>query len=128
MCIHAYKKKNVFPIFPLFHRFVQAGLIRTDSTEFFIEPLERGQQETEARGRAHVVYRRSAIRQDLRAEGRGWSSSPSINPAISLCANTVMSKWTKVVLSSLLSLLLLWCTGSLLPCFHWKFGTSPKFG
>uniref|UniRef100_A0A8B9DRQ9 ADAM metallopeptidase with thrombospondin type 1 motif 14 n=1 Tax=Anser cygnoides TaxID=8845 RepID=A0A8B9DRQ9_ANSCY len=48
-----------------------AGLIRTDSTEFFIEPLERGQQETEARGRAHVVYRRSAIRQDLRAEVPG---------------------------------------------------------
>ncbi|NXO05400.1 ATS14 metalloproteinase, partial [Rhinopomastus cyanomelas] len=41
-----------------------AGLIRTDSNEFFIEPLERGQQETEERGRAHVVYRRSAIRQD----------------------------------------------------------------
>ncbi|XP_072726343.1 A disintegrin and metalloproteinase with thrombospondin motifs 14 isoform X3 [Ciconia boyciana] len=41
-----------------------AGLIRTDSNEFFIEPLERGQQETEKHGRAHVVYRRSAIRQD----------------------------------------------------------------
>ncbi|XP_010182017.1 PREDICTED: A disintegrin and metalloproteinase with thrombospondin motifs 14, partial [Mesitornis unicolor] len=41
-----------------------AGLIRTDSNEFFIEPLERGQQETEEHGRAHVVYRRSAIRQD----------------------------------------------------------------
>ncbi|KFV73257.1 A disintegrin and metalloproteinase with thrombospondin motifs 14, partial [Struthio camelus australis] len=43
---------------------LQAGLIRTDSNEFFIEPLERGQQEKEAHGRAHVVYRRSAIRQD----------------------------------------------------------------
>ncbi|NXQ90343.1 ATS14 metalloproteinase, partial [Nyctibius grandis] len=41
-----------------------AGLIRTDSNEFFIEPLERGQQETEEHGRAHVVYRRSAIRRD----------------------------------------------------------------
>uniref|UniRef100_A0A8C4KFQ2 ADAM metallopeptidase with thrombospondin type 1 motif 14 n=1 Tax=Dromaius novaehollandiae TaxID=8790 RepID=A0A8C4KFQ2_DRONO len=41
-----------------------AGLIRTDSNEFFIEPLERGQQEEEAHGRAHVVYRRSAIRRD----------------------------------------------------------------
>uniref|UniRef100_A0A8C9NUI4 ADAM metallopeptidase with thrombospondin type 1 motif 14 n=1 Tax=Serinus canaria TaxID=9135 RepID=A0A8C9NUI4_SERCA len=41
-----------------------AGLIRTDSNEFFIEPLERGQQDTEEHGRAHVVYRRSAIRQD----------------------------------------------------------------
>uniref|UniRef100_A0A663DND9 ADAM metallopeptidase with thrombospondin type 1 motif 14 n=1 Tax=Aquila chrysaetos chrysaetos TaxID=223781 RepID=A0A663DND9_AQUCH len=54
-----------------------AGLIRTDSNEFFIEPLERGQQETEEHGRAHVVYRRSAIRQDgaeprqdLHPEGR----------------------------------------------------------
>ncbi|NXX22808.1 ATS14 metalloproteinase, partial [Podargus strigoides] len=41
-----------------------AGLIRTDSNEFFIEPLERGQQEMEEHGRAHVVYRRSAIRQE----------------------------------------------------------------
>ncbi|XP_009944697.1 PREDICTED: A disintegrin and metalloproteinase with thrombospondin motifs 14, partial [Leptosomus discolor] len=41
-----------------------AGLIRTDSNEFFIEPLEKGQQEMEEHGRAHVVYRRSAIRQD----------------------------------------------------------------
>ncbi|NWS75758.1 ATS14 metalloproteinase, partial [Crotophaga sulcirostris] len=44
-----------------------AGLIRTDSSEFFIEPLERGQQEMEEHGRAHVVYRRSAIRQDSTA-------------------------------------------------------------
>ncbi|NXY08542.1 ATS14 metalloproteinase, partial [Pteruthius melanotis] len=42
-----------------------AGLIRTDNNEFFIEPLERGQQDTEEHGRAHVVYRRSAIRQDV---------------------------------------------------------------
>lgn len=78
------KKKKTTPFSPFFLCFiVQAGLIRTDSTEFFIEPLERGQQETEARGRAHVVYRRSAIRQHLRAEGRAFSSSPPINPAIS---------------------------------------------
>ncbi|KAG8552055.1 hypothetical protein GDO81_004395 [Engystomops pustulosus] len=38
-----------------------AGLIRTDSSEFFIEPLERGRQEDEENGRAHVVYRRSAV-------------------------------------------------------------------
>ncbi|TFK11794.1 40S ribosomal protein S20 [Platysternon megacephalum] len=44
-----------------------AGLIRTDSSEFFIEPLEKGQQEKEENGRAHVVYRRSAVRQE-RAE------------------------------------------------------------
>ncbi|XP_063817506.1 A disintegrin and metalloproteinase with thrombospondin motifs 14 isoform X2 [Pseudophryne corroboree] len=41
-----------------------AGLIRTDSSEFFIEPLERGRQDEEENGRAHVVYRRSAIQQD----------------------------------------------------------------
>ncbi|XP_029464912.1 A disintegrin and metalloproteinase with thrombospondin motifs 14 isoform X2 [Rhinatrema bivittatum] len=40
-----------------------AGLIRTDSSDFFIEPLERGQQEKEESGRAHIVYRRSAVRQ-----------------------------------------------------------------
>ncbi|XP_040293013.1 LOW QUALITY PROTEIN: A disintegrin and metalloproteinase with thrombospondin motifs 14 [Bufo bufo] len=38
-----------------------AGMIRTDSSEFFIEPLERGKQEDEENGRAHVVYRRSAV-------------------------------------------------------------------
>ncbi|XP_013928029.1 PREDICTED: A disintegrin and metalloproteinase with thrombospondin motifs 14-like, partial [Thamnophis sirtalis] len=41
-----------------------AGLIRTDNGEFFIEPLERGQWEKEEDGRAHVVYRRSAIKQE----------------------------------------------------------------
>ncbi|XP_063163582.1 A disintegrin and metalloproteinase with thrombospondin motifs 14 [Candoia aspera] len=41
-----------------------AGLIRTDNGEFFIEPLERGQREKEEDGRAHVVYRRSAIKQE----------------------------------------------------------------
>ncbi|XP_028915155.1 A disintegrin and metalloproteinase with thrombospondin motifs 14 [Ornithorhynchus anatinus] len=44
-----------------------AGLIRTDSSEYFIEPLEWGQQEEEEKGRAHVVYRRMALRQE-RAE------------------------------------------------------------
>ncbi|KAM8806419.1 A disintegrin and metalloproteinase with thrombospondin motifs 14 [Eudromia elegans] len=39
-----------------------AGLIRTERDEFFIEPLERGRRETEARGRPHIVYRRSAAR------------------------------------------------------------------
>uniref|UniRef100_A0A6Q2YVI3 ADAM metallopeptidase with thrombospondin type 1 motif, 14 n=1 Tax=Esox lucius TaxID=8010 RepID=A0A6Q2YVI3_ESOLU len=37
-----------------------AGLIRTDNGEFFIEPLEKGQQDVEVKGRVHVVYRRSA--------------------------------------------------------------------
>uniref|UniRef100_A0A672YPB7 ADAM metallopeptidase with thrombospondin type 1 motif, 14 n=1 Tax=Sphaeramia orbicularis TaxID=375764 RepID=A0A672YPB7_9TELE len=54
-----------------------AGLIRTDNGEFFIEPLEKGQQDVEVKGRVHVVYRRSAIkretgqrREDLHNEGR----------------------------------------------------------
>ena len=57
--------------------FFQAGLIRTDNGEFFIEPLEKGQQDVEVKGRVHVVYRRSAIkresgqrREDLHNEGR----------------------------------------------------------
>lgn len=57
--------------------FFQAGLIRTDNGEFFIEPLEKGQQDVEVKGRVHVVYRRSAIKQetgqrreDLHNEGR----------------------------------------------------------
>ncbi|XP_075999771.1 A disintegrin and metalloproteinase with thrombospondin motifs 14 [Genypterus blacodes] len=41
-----------------------AGLIRTDNGEFFIEPLEKGQQDVEVKGRVHVVYRRSAIRRE----------------------------------------------------------------
>uniref|UniRef100_A0A4X2LBC1 ADAM metallopeptidase with thrombospondin type 1 motif 14 n=1 Tax=Vombatus ursinus TaxID=29139 RepID=A0A4X2LBC1_VOMUR len=41
-----------------------AGLIRTDSSEYFIEPLERGQQAKEETGRVHIVYRRAAIRQE----------------------------------------------------------------
>uniref|UniRef100_A0A674PLQ8 ADAM metallopeptidase with thrombospondin type 1 motif 14 n=1 Tax=Takifugu rubripes TaxID=31033 RepID=A0A674PLQ8_TAKRU len=36
-----------------------SGLIRTDNGEFFIEPLEKGQQDVEVKGRVHVVYRRS---------------------------------------------------------------------
>uniref|UniRef100_A0A8C5PUS0 ADAM metallopeptidase with thrombospondin type 1 motif 14 n=1 Tax=Leptobrachium leishanense TaxID=445787 RepID=A0A8C5PUS0_9ANUR len=40
-----------------------AGMIRTDISEFFIEPLEKGRQAEEENGRAHVVYRRSAVQQ-----------------------------------------------------------------
>ncbi|KAM6965444.1 A disintegrin and metalloproteinase with thrombospondin motifs 3 [Aplochiton taeniatus] len=40
-----------------------AGMIRTDSEEYFIEPLEKGTQEQEVRGRMHLVYRRSAVLQ-----------------------------------------------------------------
>lgn len=38
-------------------------MIRTDSDEYFIEPLVRGTQELEDQGRVHVVYRRSAVLQ-----------------------------------------------------------------
>uniref|UniRef100_A0A8C9S0A9 ADAM metallopeptidase with thrombospondin type 1 motif 14 n=1 Tax=Scleropages formosus TaxID=113540 RepID=A0A8C9S0A9_SCLFO len=41
-----------------------AGLIRTDSGDFFIEPLEKGQQDVEERGRVHVVYRGSAVKKE----------------------------------------------------------------
>ncbi|KAM9446706.1 A disintegrin and metalloproteinase with thrombospondin motifs 3 [Clarias gariepinus] len=40
-----------------------AGMIRTESDEYFIEPLERGTQQHEEDGRVHVVYRRSALLQ-----------------------------------------------------------------
>ncbi|XP_063583697.1 A disintegrin and metalloproteinase with thrombospondin motifs 14 isoform X1 [Pongo abelii] len=62
-----------------------AGLIRTDSTDFFIEPLERGQQEKEPSGRTHVVYRREAVRQewaephgDLHNEAFGLGDLPNL--------------------------------------------------
>lgn len=65
---------------PLLSPLVQAGLIRTDSTDFFIEPLEWGQQEKEASGRTHVVYRREVVPRewaepggDLHNEGRHWA-------------------------------------------------------
>ncbi|NXY72986.1 ATS3 metalloproteinase, partial [Glareola pratincola] len=41
----------------------QAGMIRTDKDEYFIEPLERGKQMEEEKGRIHMVYRRSAVAQ-----------------------------------------------------------------
>lgn len=61
----------------------QAGLIRTDNSDYFIEPLERGQQAKEAGGRTHVVYRREAVLRkwtephgDLHNEGRLWQACP----------------------------------------------------
>lgn len=43
----------------LYYLPLQAGLIRMEEEEFFIEPLEKGQADQEAeRGRVHVVYRR----------------------------------------------------------------------
>lgn len=35
-------------------------MIRTGEDEYFIEPLEKGKQAEEERGRIHMVYRRSA--------------------------------------------------------------------
>ncbi|ERE87225.1 A disintegrin and metalloproteinase with thrombospondin motif 14-like protein [Cricetulus griseus] len=62
-----------------------AGLIRTDSSDYFIEPLERGQQEEEAGGRTHVVYRREAVQQewaephgDLHNEAFGLGDLPNV--------------------------------------------------
>lgn len=66
--------------------FLQAGLIRTDKGEFFIEPLQKGQQESEVQGRVHVVYPRSAVKRqnqkDLHNEGEDiesmeWRNGPS---------------------------------------------------
>ncbi|XP_032697056.1 A disintegrin and metalloproteinase with thrombospondin motifs 14 isoform X3 [Lontra canadensis] len=62
-----------------------AGLIRTDSSDYFIEPLEWGQQEQEASGRTHVVYRREVRRQewaepggDLHNEAFGLGDLPNL--------------------------------------------------
>ncbi|XP_034518531.1 A disintegrin and metalloproteinase with thrombospondin motifs 14 isoform X6 [Ailuropoda melanoleuca] len=62
-----------------------AGLIRTDSSDYFIEPLEWGQQEREAGGRTHVVYRREVVRQewaepggDLHNEAFGLGDLPNL--------------------------------------------------
>ncbi|XP_069428081.1 A disintegrin and metalloproteinase with thrombospondin motifs 14 isoform X5 [Ovis canadensis] len=62
-----------------------AGLIRTDSTDYFIEPFERGQREMEAGGRKHVVYRREVVRQprteplgDLHNEAFGLGDLPNL--------------------------------------------------
>lgn len=69
---------------------VQAGLIRTDSTDYFIEPLEWGQQEKEASGRTHVVYRREVQQEwmepagDLHNEGRPWAGPRALLPFVSL--------------------------------------------
>ncbi|XP_030773410.1 A disintegrin and metalloproteinase with thrombospondin motifs 3 [Rhinopithecus roxellana] len=40
-----------------------AGMIKSDNEEYFIEPLERGKQMEEEKGRIHVVYKRSAVEQ-----------------------------------------------------------------
>lgn len=40
-------------------------MIHADIGEFFIEPLEKGQRAQEEKGRVHVVYRRSSIKQTV---------------------------------------------------------------
>ncbi|MBZ3879374.1 A disintegrin and metalloproteinase with thrombospondin motifs 3, partial [Sciurus carolinensis] len=37
------------------------GMIKSENEEYFIEPLERGKQMEEEKGRIHVVYKRSAV-------------------------------------------------------------------
>ncbi|XP_053559303.1 A disintegrin and metalloproteinase with thrombospondin motifs 3 [Bombina bombina] len=40
-----------------------AGMIRTNEDEYFIEPLEKGKQTEEEKGRIHVIYKRSTAKQ-----------------------------------------------------------------
>lgn len=55
---------HVFQLMFLF----QAGMIRTEQEEFFIEPVERGdgvierEEEEGGGGRTHIVYRSSAVK------------------------------------------------------------------
>ncbi|XP_075058445.1 A disintegrin and metalloproteinase with thrombospondin motifs 3 isoform X3 [Mixophyes fleayi] len=42
-----------------------AGMIRTKEDEFFIEPLEKGKQLEEEKGRIHVIYKRSTAKKVL---------------------------------------------------------------
>lgn len=51
----------------ILHALLQAGMIKTEQEEFYIEPVERGAgvieaEEEEGGGRTHVVYRSSAVR------------------------------------------------------------------
>ena len=58
-------------------------MIKSDNDEYFIEPLERGKQMEEEKGRIHVVYKRSAVErapidmsQDFHYGGRHlWQAS-----------------------------------------------------
>ncbi|KAJ0067783.1 hypothetical protein NL108_010457 [Boleophthalmus pectinirostris] len=61
-----------------------AGMIRTDSDEYFIEPLEKGAQELEDQGRVHVVYRRSAVLQDSDASADHQQTEPGLDVVGSL--------------------------------------------
>lgn len=52
----------------IFHTLFQAGMIRMEQEEFFIEPVERGdgvieeEEEEGGGGRTHIVYRSSAVK------------------------------------------------------------------
>lgn len=62
-------------------------MIRTDSDEYFIEPLERGTQELEDQGRVHVVYRRSAVLQaasDISLDYQGRRSFSQLRVSLGL--------------------------------------------
>ncbi|XP_055080258.1 A disintegrin and metalloproteinase with thrombospondin motifs 3 isoform X1 [Periophthalmus magnuspinnatus] len=75
-----------------------AGMIRTDSDEYFIEPLERGTQELEDQGRVHVVYRRSAVLQDNEASAdrkqteRGLDVAGALDSVARQVNNTVYQR------------------------------------
>lgn len=56
-------------------------MIRTDSDEYFIEPLERGTQELEDQGRVHVVYRRSALLQNPTDASVDYQPPGTMSPA-----------------------------------------------
>ncbi|CAI5784843.1 disintegrin and metalloproteinase with thrombospondin motifs 3 [Podarcis lilfordi] len=63
-----------------------AGMIKVGEDEYFIEPLEKGKQMDEERGRSHMVYRRSAIAQDpgdilpdILSEESGLGGRPSLD-------------------------------------------------
>ncbi|XP_030046489.1 A disintegrin and metalloproteinase with thrombospondin motifs 3 [Microcaecilia unicolor] len=52
-----------------------AGMIRTDKDEYFIEPLEKGKQMEEDKGRIHVIYKRSAVKKQSTNKSDDFYSS-----------------------------------------------------
>lgn len=96
MLLHLHDRGRLFihviPInFP--HALFQAGIIRTEQEEFFIEPVEKGggviEEEKEGGGgRTHIVYRSSAVKKaavDRAAaddHSRGQSAGPAALPRL----------------------------------------------
>ncbi|KAL7839612.1 hypothetical protein SRHO_G00262700 [Serrasalmus rhombeus] len=66
-----------------------AGMIRTDSDEYIIEPLERGTQENEENGRVHVVYRRSALFQAPSDVSVDYQPLDHVSARLSPCGFTI---------------------------------------